>query len=230
MADITITCSTCGNTITVSEFVEAEFITCLKCKTPVSTPAREKVPVAASPKLKLVIEKPAPPPPPVVPPPKKKRWAAKAKNSKSVGSYLPKTTPRRRSRKISNFEVKVLPWLVFVLLALVLSWLRFWPGALAADIEPTFISSGVGILFFLHLTIVCLAFTDDAFSGILCLIIPGYSIYYLFTQADQMILRATVGALMIAFGWDFLVAAKDLWDGFYASASHWIATTESMKK
>ena len=123
-----------------------------------------------------------------------------------------------------------MPWLLFALLTLVFGWLRFWPGALTPSLAATFVSAGVWTLLFLHITIVCYAFTDDAFYGILCLIIPGYSLYYLFIQADQMFFRAIVAAMMIAFGWDFAVATRNCWDGFYAAVSHWIATTETLKK
>jgi hypothetical protein len=137
---------------------------------------------------------------------------------------------KKRSRKVSTFEVKVLPWLLFFLLLLVFGWMRYIPGALAPDVFPLFVQGGVWALLLLHISVICLAFGDDAFNGILCFVIPGYTIYYLFTQADQILLRGLVAALIIVFGMDFAHWAIAIWNEFYVSASTWISTTETIKK
>ena len=231
MADIIVTCKQCGNNITISEFVTAEMITCMKCKEQVPIPARQTDPATASSKLKLTLAKPAEPTHSPVPPALFDRKTNKAISKNNVQQYLPKGNKRRsRSRKISTFELKILPWLLFFVLLLVLGWLRFIPGALAPDTHQIFIQGGVWALLLMHVSVVCLAFGDDAFNGILCFIIPGYSVYYLFTQANQILLRGLVGALLIVFGWDFSNAAVSFWNEVYASISHWIATTDSIKK
>jgi hypothetical protein len=233
MSDIIVTCAQCGNNITVSEYVTAEMITCMKCKTQVPIPTRTPDPIAVAPKLKLAWATPPEPPPAPVPTPpvKLSRKEAKAAAKKNVQQYLPKGGKKRiRARKISTFEIKVLPWLVFFALLLVGGWMRYVPGALAPDIHPQFVQGGVLALLLLHISVVCLAFGDDPFRGILCFIIPGYSIFYLFTQADQILLRGLVGALLIIFGLDFAIEAGILWNEFYATASNWIATTDTIKK
>lgn len=233
MSDIIVTCEQCGNNITISEFVTAETITCMKCKGQVPIPARQPDPVAVESKLKLVvINPPEPPPRPITPPPGKlTRKMAKAAAKKDVKRYLPQGSKRRvRSRKVSTFEVKVLPWLVFFVLLMAFGWLRHVPGALAPDILPMFIQGGVWAILLMHIAVVLLAFGDDVFSGVLCFIIPGYTIYYLFTQADQILLRGLVAALLIVFGMDFVVSAGIFWNEVSYTISQWIATTDTVKK
>jgi hypothetical protein len=184
-----------------------------------------------APKLKLA----PPPPPPPAPAPTSPTKFDKKKNradaKKDVQRYIPQGNKRRkRARKISTFEIKVLPWLTFFLILLVFGWMRYVPGVLAPDIHTMFIQGGVWALLLLHVSVIFLAFGDDVFSGILCFIIPGYSIYYLFTQADQILLRGLVAALMIVFGLDFAQAAGSFWNDVYYEVSRWIATTDTVKK
>ncbi len=233
MADLIITCPTCGSTIPVSEFVDADRLFCMKCKTKIQVPERITEPSAMTQRLKLSVEKPPEPTRRHEPTPKdgkKKKSLLKSPEQNDVRQYLPKAKKKLQKRQATLFEAKVLPWLLFIVLSLILSWLRYWPGALQGDILSALISGGVWVLLFLHITVVCYAFGDDSFYGILCLIIPGYSLYYLFIQADQMILRSTMAALMIAFGWDAVLAVQQLWAEVYATVSLWIATTDTVKK
>lgn len=231
MADIILTCKSCGNTITISEFVSAESITCRKCNSQVPVPSKVPEEVAAAPKLRIAVETPEPPPPEPIPEgDKKKKVKIKAAQPNDVRQYLPRAKKRMRARRASNFEIKVLPWLIFAVLTAILSWVRFWPDAVDEGTLKMIISGGVWVLLVMHITVICYAFTDDVFYGILCLIIPGYSVYYLYIQSDQMIMRSVMGALMIAFGWDAVIAVKELWAEVYATVSIWIATTDTIKK
>jgi hypothetical protein len=231
MADIILTCKNCGNTITVSEFVSAEFITCRKCNEQVPVPVKTPEATPAAPKLRIAVEAPPPPPPePVAQDKKKNRRGIKAAQSNDVRKYLPQAKKRMRVRRVTYFEAKVLPWLLFFVLGAILCWLRFWPDAVAPDTLKTVISGGVWVLLIMHITVICYAFTDDVFYGILCFLIPGYTVYYLYIQSDQMIMRSVMGALLIAFGWDAAIAIKDLWAEVYSTVSIWIATTDTIKK
>lgn len=227
MADIVVTCVQCGNNITISEFVTAEAITCMKCKGQVPIPPREPAMPSAAGKIKLSIVKP----PETAAPPPKKFDKKKTKEDRNVQQYLPQAGKKLiRARKVTTFEVKVLPWILFFVMLLIFGWMRYIPGALAPDIHPMFIEGGVWALLLLHFAVICLAFGDDSFCGILCVVVPGYSVYYLFTQADQMLLRGLAGALMIVFGLDFAIWAGSVWTDFYNAASNWIATTETVKR
>lgn len=223
MADIIITCSQCGNSITVSEFVTAESLTCAKCKSKVLIPPRRLTPSEGVPKLRIAPQEP-------VPEPSAKPAHTGSAVPDDVQQYLPKVLGRIRQRKMSRFQVTTLPWLLFILLAAGLGVLRYWPQILAPDTLKTTIQAGVWALLFLHVSVSCYAFTDEAFYGVLCLIIPGYSIYYLFAQSDKLVLRAVAGSLLIAFGWDAVLASQQLWAEVYATVSIWIATTDTIKK
>lgn len=223
MADVTITCGQCGNSITVSEFVTAESLTCVKCKSKVLIPPRRDTQSEGAPKLRIAPREPAPEP-------AMRPTDAGHAVSHDVQQYLPKALGRIRQRKISRFQVSTLPWLLFIVLAAVLCGLRYWPQALAPETLETTIQTGVWGLLFLHISVSCYAFTDEAFYGVLCLIIPGYSIYYLFAQSDKLVLRAVAGSLLIAFGWDAVLASQQLWAEVYTTVSVWIATTDTIKK
>ncbi|MEI6563158.1 MAG: hypothetical protein WCO42_02485 [bacterium] len=231
MADIILSCPQCGNAVTVSEFVSAESITCLKCKAQIQIPARQPTDPAATPKLRLAVSKPPDPPSVASPAQPGKSRKAKTMAESDVRKYLPKGGKRRaRARTVSTFEIKVLPWLFFFLLLVILGWLRFIPSVLGPDSHATLIQGGVWAILLLHFGVTFLAFGDDTFSGILCMIIPGYSLYFLFVQSDKMLLRGLVAALLIVFGWDFTIAAENVWGELYTAVSHWIATTETIKK
>jgi hypothetical protein len=237
MADTIITCQNCGSAIPVSEFVDINLLVCMKCKakavagTEVAAPDILVKPTAS--RLRRAVEKPPEPPPQPVAPPegrKKSKSFGKPTPLNDVRQYLPKAKKHAQKRRATVFEVKVLPWLLFAILTAILCWLRFTPGALPSDVLDTFTSAGVLALYFFHITIICYAFGDDSFYGILCLIIPGYSLYYLFIQADQMILRSVMAALMVAFGWDAVIATQHFWREVYETVSLWIATTDTVKK
>jgi hypothetical protein len=223
VADIIITCNQCGNTITVSEFVTAESLTCIKCKAKVLIPPQRTTPAAGVPKLRLAAQVP-------VADPAGQPGAPGSPMDPDVRQHLPKMLTRSRQRKVTQFQVRTLPWLLFFLLAAALACLRYWPQILAPDLLQTTILAGIWTLLFLHLSVACYAFSDEAFYGVLCLIIPGYTIYYLFFQSDKMFLRAVVGSLLIAFGWDAVLASRELWAEVYTTISIWIATTDTIKK
>lgn len=54
----------------------------------------------------------------------------------------------------------------------------------------------------LHTIVTIKALSDNMFQGILCLLVPGWSLIYLLFISDYFYLRATVLALLIAFGQD----------------------------
>jgi hypothetical protein len=111
-----------------------------------------------------------------------------------------------------------------------LAWVRYWPGAVPAQHLPTVILAGIWCLFGMHVVVVLYAFDDDAFQGVLCTILPGYSFYYLFTQADQFYVRSLVAALLLVFGMDSALAARRTWDKAYHNISSWIQDTDTLKK
>jgi len=107
MADIIITCPTCGNTIPVSEFVDADRLFCMKCKTKIQVPERITEPCAVAQRLKLTIEKP--PEPISLPQPAPKDGGGKKSLFKSpepndVRQYLPKAKKKIQKRRATGRE------------------------------------------------------------------------------------------------------------------------------
>lgn len=233
MADITITCGSCGNQIAVSEFVSAESLICMQCKS--SVPIPKQMPAGTeSTRPKLSVRHDEPPPPPVQAPPMEQRGlfgfrkrapvkpAAAANTSGTVQASMPTIRRRVRQRRYNAWADKVMPWVVFVILTIVLGYLRYWPRALPAERLDMLITGAISALAFLHVSVIVYAFGEDPFHAVLCAIIPGYSAYYLFTQADQYTLRAVAGALLIVFGVDTSIAIKHGWLSFYNTTNAWL--------
>lgn len=237
MSDITIVCHSCGNRITVSEFVSAVSLTCMKCKTAVPIPAAKPAGRETErPRLNVKAAEDIPPPPPATPPRRKPFFGARSKPERTATSLpetfgtvqasMPAIRRRVRQRRYSAFTHKVGPWITFILAAAVLSYLRYWPGALPAERLTLLVHGGVCALLLLHVTIIVFAFGEDPFQGVLCALIPGYTLYYLIAQSDQYLIRAIVLALMIAFGFDTALAIRTGWREFYHAANSWLRDTD----
>ena len=216
MADIVIECSNCGNKIKISEYASPETLTCVRCNARIAVPERSPdKPVSA--RLKLADMKgPETDEGPV-------READTLADRRQRG-------PRRRRRSGPGRPPSMWAWLLFVVLVVTLAYLRFAKGALPPDTLHTLRMAGIGCIFLFHAVVIVYAFTDEAFQGVLCALIPGYSLYYLFFLADQFYLRAVMAALLVTFGLDTFSATKRFALDKYVRISHWIATTETMKK
>lgn len=241
MADITIICGSCGNRISVSEFVEAEFLTCLKCKTAVPIPKEKPAGTEATrPKLSVKADEPAPPPAAAAPPEKKRRWLGSrskvhpaaslvSTSPETVQAKMPSYRRRVRQRRRHSWGSKAAPWILFIILTLVLVYLRYWPGALPQQQTLRLIHGSIAALALIHVTVIVYAFGEDPFQGVLCALIPFYTIYFLFTQADQYSLRAVAAALLIAFGWDTSIAIRETWLSFYRNTNAWLQDSQPKK-
>lgn len=240
MADIIFQCPACGNTIQVSEFIESPTLTCIKCKTVVPVPQRQPSESEQA-RPKLSIRPPEEPAPPPEPPPRRRRslFGRRSKESaqpqeslstfQNVQAKMPSLKRRVRKRKFNAFANRILPWAAFVVMTLVFCWMRFWPGAVPASRLRPLIEGAGWALLLMHITVIVFAFGEDPFQGVLCALIPGYSLYFLFVQADQYLLRALVAALIIAFGWDTALAVRKGWQSFYKTTNMWLQDTDSFK-
>ena len=219
MADIVLTCDKCGNRFSISEYVTAETITCAKCRNPVTIPVRTpELPVVQ--RLKFAKTEPEPDPQEA---PLENVEAAKYRQS------MPdvRRTTRRRVRRRGSSAHLLWPWVIFIVLASVFCYLRFVPGAMDVDM---LVKAAITAIFVLHFTVVTVAFADDAFSGVLCALIPGYSLFYLFFMADQYYLRSIVAALLVAFGWDTSITIGNFLHESYVNITYWIENTDTIKK
>ncbi len=224
MADITLTCGTCGKQITVSEYVDAEFMTCLKCHTKVPIPRKQPEPTAA-PRLKLAPGMPGAPEPPPAPP------ATEPTLYEQVRQNTPFMKRRRkRGGRSVGWGSMVGAFAAFFALAGGLLYLRFAHGALPPAWLNLLIDVALLGLVGLHVGVILSAFADDAFQGILTVLIPGYTIYYVFVHSDRYLLRAVVAALLLAFGLDAARVIQHYAHDFYVSVSSWMQNAGEAKR
>ena len=57
----------------------------------------------------------------------------------------------------------------------------------------------------------------------LCLLVPFYSIYYLFMVCDAFYIRALAASLLLVFGVDAVIFLKAVWVEVYDSITKWLA-------
>jgi predicted RND superfamily exporter protein len=103
----------------------------------------------------------------------------------------------------------LLAFLLFALLGALAGFLRYGgelqlPGSelVPQDIlAKVMVFAWAGILG-LHLIIVFRAMSDNMFQGLLCLLVPGWSIVYLLFVSDNFYLRAVVFGCLIGIGQD----------------------------
>jgi DNA-directed RNA polymerase subunit RPC12/RpoP len=226
MADITLTCSQCGNQITISEHDTAETVKCMKCANRVPVPKREPAQVAAPPP-KLKMAQPAEPAPAAAPAPTAGKPVKKLVD-RDQRHYLPRSLKRRRRERATTGHL-YWPWVIFVVLGVALTVLRY-SHILGPDLVDLLRTGGICAVFFIHVSLIAYAFGEDAFQGVLCAIVPGYSLYYLFFQSDQFYFRAILAALLVAFGLDTWVTIRDFTYESYIDIKYWIETTDTLKE
>jgi uncharacterized membrane protein YidH (DUF202 family) len=242
MADISISCPSCGNQITVSEFVDADSLVCVKCKAKVPVPKRQPPPPASA-GLKLAPLATLPPAPIAPEPGKKDKKEAKGRADRGVvvhtapGSaadgfqkLLPSAKRSTRRRRGGKMMALVLPWVLFVILGLALAWARYWPNALPPRYFEMLVTGGVWALVALHCIVVIDAFGDEVFQGMLCVLVPGYTVYHLFVNSDKYFLRSIAAAFLLAFGWDAALAGTKRWQQVYAAVNAWIEDKDTFDK
>ena len=77
-------------------------------------------------------------------------------------------------------------------------------------------------LLVLHVTLVLMAFQDAMFQGILCLLVPLYSFYWLFMVTDLFMMRAVTAGILVGVGMDSVAFYQDLLNDTYRVVSKWI--------
>ena len=142
----------------------------------------------------ISFEAPAPVPPPLPPPP--------VNPSKS--------RPARKTKRPSlGHAAYTLPaaWLLFVLLGGLMGALRY--GNFPA-IRFELTTYGPWVVLFFHVVVVFLAFGENPFTGFLCFLVPGYSLYYLVLRTGRPFLTALVFGLLVGVGEDSYHALRQV--------------------
>jgi hypothetical protein len=238
MADVDITCRSCGRSLSVSEVVEVTSMKCPSCGQQAMT---RSIPLGGGdlpspenrPKQKLrlkevsyepTIKEPEPDP------------ASEKKKKKKSGKAIAQpsrdivTTPsgtvdlqelqernraERERRKAPFMGHGLAAWGVFFVLGGICTLLRYGPGWNWGVLQVCLPYAWIVILFF-HIVAIILAAEDNLIHGVLAFIVPGYSFYYIFQLYESYMLRAVTAALLIAFGQD---GALQIWEVVVAVAN-----------
>ena len=215
MSDIPVQCPACSNQFHVSEYADRDNLVCAKCGAAI--PAAEPQAVTAeapAPRLRLATAQP--PMTPVVQPPSAELTVTQAWMRRRQQNAKKKSSRRHLSLLTRLNSSTWLNWAIFIILAGVGIYFRFF-APLSAAVHGELRYWGAMGLLACHITIIISAFSDETFQGILCLLVPGYSLYYLFSLSDEHLLRAIMAALALAFGldaWQYLnTISKDVFDG-----------------
>jgi len=207
MADVSAKCPECGTQVTVSEYANPASVVCPSCGAGI--PFSPDTSASASkprPKLKRVEPKPAEP-------------EGDEAESESEWSKLADKQPRQKSkRRVRSHSIG---WALFLVIGGIMWYLRYGPTA-----PPLFavLSAQYGFFFVIavHVLIILKAFKDSIFSGILCLLIPFYSFYYLFVISDDFLLRSVVAGLLVGIGQDSLQSMQAELSSTVMTVTNWI--------
>jgi DNA-directed RNA polymerase subunit M/transcription elongation factor TFIIS len=189
MADITIQCPGCGKQLTVSEYVDRSMLTCRSCGTSfaekeASHASDQDADAVSSAAEHASAQGDAPEPSPLNPPPH--TVIARVQQNKT---------------KRFRWTYAATAWTVLGVLSAIALYIRFG-GWLSEDDILWIESYGPLILLALHVFVVLKAFRDAVLQGVLCLLIPFYSIYYIMFLSYDYIARAIIGAALMGLGWD----------------------------
>jgi hypothetical protein len=213
VADIEVTCVQCGNRIVVSEYVAPDALKCAKCGAAVKPPERAPAEPAVH---KLKLANPS------------AHGTAAAEPAAESAAPATEIRPRLRDRRVKRGGLAAAgPWLLFFALAGLLAWVRY-SGPLGEPLTGYVVKGALGLLLFLHVVLAVHAFTEDMFHGVLCLVVPGYTLYYLFVFSDIFYMRAVVAALLVAFGVDTYHTVTKIGHKTYVGITHWMQTTGSV--
>lgn len=184
MPDVNITCPSCGKTITVSEFVDLSKLVCRSCgglfTAPEPEPAEEEETVGQA------AAQHAPPP-----------EAAKPEPAVVVAKVVPR--PRKRFRW--TYQIKC--WAVFTAVGLAALVIRYC-GVLGKDSLDALIAYGPLAVLGMHFYVTFRAFHDSILAGVLCLLVPFYSMYYVFWTLEDYMFRAVFAGILAGTGADTL--------------------------
>lgn len=226
MPDIIIQCTSCSNEITVSDVVDISKLKCRGCGGSflrANSPDKGSDPNASEKKRPLIKAKTttgaeAQPEPQEAAPtePHKRLIWEKLNNTKGQKEVA------KESRKMySSLTWKA--WLVFVIVASVCGFLRYGGVIPDATIREAAIYQALTLLVF-HIVITLKAFQDSVFQGVLCILIPPYSIYYLFSASDDFMLRATIAGLLVGIGQDAGILFHEWSINVIDTVNEWIAS------
>jgi len=194
VADIERTCPQCGKLVTISSV--AERFVCPACGTAVSVP-QAPAPKTGEAKTRLRIRDEAASfqeNADEASPPRKgfSRFRAKDKPIPS------RPTVRRGVAHVVTAH-HVGSWLVFLAIGGVMAGMRYGGWLNESQMDTLRLISPILLLVLYVITLMTI-FSDSVFAGIMSLLIPPYSLYYLLVSSDRFLLRAVVIGILVGIG------------------------------
>jgi hypothetical protein len=216
MPDIDLTCPDCSTVTTLSVFVDESKLVCRKCKKQLQKPgALAAAAAAAAAKNEHAEFTPPAPTRSALRLAKRKRdYIEPAVDAVSVMETIRAKQPHNAEDQDLELRPQVeenrsrvnhalIATLIFVALGGGMGYLRYGGGGVLPPniLEMSIEYSWIVFLVF-HAFVVLKAMTDNMLQGILCLLVPGYSLFYLFTISDNFYLRAVLAGLLVGIGQD----------------------------
>ena len=132
-----------------------------------------------------------------------------------------KEVQRQSQKMYSGLTWKA--WLLFIVIGAIAGTLRYSGLIPTSILQQAVLYEALTVLVF-HIFIVLKAFQDSVFQGVLCVLLPPYSIYYLFSAADDFYLRAVVAGLLIGLGQDSGILFHEWSMSAVVTVNEWIAS------
>lgn len=209
----------------LSEYANLATLACTKCGGALSTsPAAKEVTAPDASRLRLKRDTRPPPPPPgeeqaeEEPVPKVRAPGDPMPSDSTFAQLISHNRPAPRQKTSSKH---IMSWVMFIVLGGTMGFLRYG-NILTTDQLDLAARYGPFVLLALHVVIILMAFKDSVFQGILCLLIPGYTLYYVLLLSDSFYMRALTAALLIGLGQDSALYYKDVATETFEAVSAWI--------
>ena len=191
MADVTFHCLNCGKTIIISQFVDQSTLSCPDCGSSLRLAAPAKEFNLKNSQLNL----------------KHNRGAVnvhsdtKPNEGTTQSDLMQGTFERHKSKekksKMGKSHLQVFGGIMlFLALGGIMYFIRYSGHESVDTIRGYLESYGIWVVLLGHLVILSIAMKDSFMQGLLCLLIPCYSIYYLLI-CDHIFLRATFLAILV---------------------------------
>ncbi|MBT3295889.1 MAG: hypothetical protein HN383_11505 [Verrucomicrobia bacterium] len=220
MADVEVKCEECGAPVTLSEYAAMDTISCRGCGSPLRSRAVSPTESVAE-RLQLKKNEPPPPPEPgAVDAPPAEDEAAEGETWR-FQRYIEDSRANIKD-KPKNASL-LLSWLCFLILAAGMGYARYFNGV-PADYLEMIKTYGPYLALAIHFFILLMAFKDTVFQGILCLLIPGYSVFYLFFVSDNFWMRSVSGGLLVGIAYDSVLHYRDFATRIYSVVTEYIAS------
>lgn len=211
---VTIRCPDCRKDVTISAGAHEDAFVCFFCGRKLSREQRK----AASKSRKLTLRKGSESEPGVSSAEEEKASTPSQPSAEDV-RYKAEKDKRDSEGRLARMS----GWIVLILLAPAMGAMRY--GGFIPDqyIQYSREYAWLVVLAF-HFIITIRAFTDSVFGGILCLLVPAYSLYYLLVVSDEFVFRGIVVAVLVGVGQDSAVSFQEKILQLCAFVNHWIMT------